>query len=263
MANTTTSIVVLAEPKSKKGGSGKSKTRVDKSRISAPAYIGYDTEKGITSSGVDSFWLTLRRQLRDMGVDESVIQDNEQFIRDFVRDYQSESTSASSTTKGTKAAAAKKGPPPPPAPRSNGSRLPPPPSRKAGPLPDSPRSSSPKGEEVRLSPVSVVSPTPPPPPPPVENPPPAPPPAAPPPGPSPAASGKRKARIDKSRISAPAYMGYDSEKGFTASGIDSSWLTVITQLRDMGVDESIIQDNQQFIRDFVRDYQSEGTSASR
>ena len=60
-------------------------------------------------------------------------------------------------------------------------------------------------------------------------------------------------------------MGDDSEKGFTSSGIDSSWLTVVTQLRDMGVDESILQDkdNQKFMKDFVRNYQSESTSTSR
>ena len=93
----------------------------DKSRISTPqpgsfthiAHIGYDAEKGFTSTGVDSSWLTLITQLRDLGVNKSILQDrdNQKFIRDFVQTYQSESMSLSSTTNVTKAAAAKKAPP--------------------------------------------------------------------------------------------------------------------------------------------------------
>ena len=147
----------MAEPKSQIGGSGKSKTKIDKSRISAPqkgsfvhvAHMGYNAKKGFTSTGLDSSWLNLITQLNDVGVDESILQDrdNQKFIRDFVQTYQSESTSSSSTTNDTKAAAAKKAPPP--APRYKGSKQPPPPpSRKTNPLPAPPRSSSPEDENV-------------------------------------------------------------------------------------------------------------------
>ena len=138
VAITTSSTVALAEPKSKAKGPRKSKTKIDKSKISAPeqgqfvniAHMGYNAEKGFTSTGVDSSWLTLITQLRDLGVDESILQDrdNQRFMRDFVQTYQSESTSSSSTTNGTKAVAAKKKALPP-APQAKGSKqLPPPPS---------------------------------------------------------------------------------------------------------------------------------------
>ena len=77
---------------------------------------------------------------------------------------------------------------------------------------------------------------------------------------------------DKSRISAPqqgsfanvAHIGYLAENGRTSTEVDPSFLTLTTQLCDMGVDESILQnkDSQKFMSEFVRTYQSESTPSS-
>ncbi|KAI0254505.1 hypothetical protein BJV78DRAFT_1113135, partial [Lactifluus subvellereus] len=105
-----------AAPKKKsiaKGGT------IDKSLISAPktgsfvhvAHMGYDAEKGFTSSGVDPSWLALLDGLQAHGLDEAVIAENMDFIKSFVRDAQK---SGAATNGGPK-----KKPPPPPAPRRN------------------------------------------------------------------------------------------------------------------------------------------------
>ena len=96
MTNRTTSMIALAETKSQMGGSGKSKTKtkVDKSKISAPqkgsfvhvAHMGYNAKKGFTCTGLDSSWLKLVTQLSGVGVDESILQDkdSQKFMMDFV-----------------------------------------------------------------------------------------------------------------------------------------------------------------------------------
>ncbi|KAH8090702.1 hypothetical protein HD553DRAFT_330360 [Filobasidium floriforme] len=66
-------------------------------------------------------------------------------------------------------------------------------------------------------------------------------------------------KIDKSAISAPksesfqhvAHMGYDNEKGFTSVGVDPSWQNLLDQLGMQGVSAEQIQENEQFIKDFV------------
>ena len=52
-------------------------------------------------------------------------------------------------------------------------------------------------------------------------------------------------------------MGDNAENGFTSNGVD-------TQLHDMGVDESGLQekDDERFMRDFVQNYHSETVDAS-
>ena len=70
-------------------------------------------------------------------------------------------------------------------------------------------------------------------------------------------------RIDKSMISGPKYesfvhvahMGYDSEKGFTSTGVDPSWTALLSNLEGTGITREVIQENQEFIKDFVREYQ--------
>ncbi|KAI9441319.1 hypothetical protein H4582DRAFT_1810781 [Lactarius indigo] len=97
-----------------KGGS------IDKSRISAPtvgsfvhvAHMGYDAEKGFTSSGVDPSWMAFLGDLRSHGIDEAVIAENMDFIKSFVRDAQKIAPPA---------------PPPPPPPPVGGGVPPPPP----------------------------------------------------------------------------------------------------------------------------------------
>lgn len=66
--------------------------KLDKAAISAPksesfqhvAHMGYDSEKGFTSIGVDPSWQTLLDQLGMQGVSQEQIKENEQFIKDFV-----------------------------------------------------------------------------------------------------------------------------------------------------------------------------------
>ena len=50
-------------------------------------------------------------------------------------------------------------------------------------------------------------------------------------------------------------MGYDAEKGFVSSGIDPSWLSFLNQLEKHGVDRKDIEDNMDFIKNFVREAQ--------
>ncbi|KAH9177699.1 hypothetical protein EDB89DRAFT_1933996 [Lactarius sanguifluus] len=93
-----------------KGGS------IDKSRISAPAvgsfvhvaHMGYDAEKGFTSSGVDPSWMAFLGDLQSHGIDEAVIAENMDFIKSFVREAQKSDGAAGGP---------RKKPPPPPAPR--------------------------------------------------------------------------------------------------------------------------------------------------
>ncbi|TFY79128.1 hypothetical protein EWM64_g4885, partial [Hericium alpestre] len=72
----------------------KSGSRIDKSLISAPtqfkhvAHMGYDNQKGFTSTGVDPSWTTFLTDLERHGVDSGTIQQNMEFIKGFVRDAQ-------------------------------------------------------------------------------------------------------------------------------------------------------------------------------
>ncbi|WWC63110.1 uncharacterized protein I303_105710 [Kwoniella dejecticola CBS 10117] len=145
--------------KKKKGG------KIDKSLISGPsagsfkhvAHMGFDSEKGFSSSGVDPSWQALLEQLSMKGISAKDIQQNEKFIKDFVQQQG-----------GIEKATAPKKPPAPPAPTSR---------RKPAPPPPASRSNRPN---------SVAVSTPPPPPPPARSsappvaPPPPPPPIAPP-----------------------------------------------------------------------------------
>ncbi|ORY35354.1 hypothetical protein BCR39DRAFT_508969 [Naematelia encephala] len=149
-------------PTKKKAKGGK----IDKSLISGPsagsfkhvAHMGYDSEKGFSSSGVDPSWKSLLEQLSMKGISPKQIEKNEQFIKDFVQQQG-----------GIEKATAPKKPPPPPAPTSR---------RKPAPAPPSSR--------TRPASVSVSAPSAPPPPPPPPGrplsaavPPPPPPPATP------------------------------------------------------------------------------------
>ncbi|KAF9788439.1 actin regulatory protein [Thelephora terrestris] len=75
-------------------------------------------------------------------------------------------------------------------------------------------------------------------------------------------------KIDKSMISAPtagsfkhvAHMGYDSEKGFTSTNVDPSWTAFLSGLESSGVAKEVIEQNMDFIKDFVREQQAAGAS---
>ncbi|KAK1926970.1 actin regulatory protein [Papiliotrema laurentii] len=147
--------------------SKKTKGKIDKSLISGPsagsfkhvAHMGYDSEKGFSSMGVDPSWQALLEQLSQKGFSERDIRNNEQFIKDFVQ--QSGGIEKATQPPPKKA--------PPPAPTSRRKPAPPPPASRAA------------------RPTSVAHPPPPPPPPPGRPappissvPPPPPPPVAPP-----------------------------------------------------------------------------------
>ncbi|EJF63715.1 WH1-domain-containing protein, partial [Dichomitus squalens LYAD-421 SS1] len=104
----------------KKKGSKPGKGKIDKSMISGPtagsfkhvAHMGYDSEKGFTSTNVDPSWEAFLSNLEGQGVSREVLEQNMDFIKDFVRDAQkSEAKNAAAP------GSAKKKPPPPPAPR--------------------------------------------------------------------------------------------------------------------------------------------------
>lgn len=79
---------------------------------------------------------------------------------------------------------------------------------------------------------------------------------------------KKKGFFSKSLISAPsafkhiAHMGFDSEKGFTAENVDPSWERLMTQLQGMGISKSQIEENKDFIKDFVRDAEAGSTGGA-
>ena len=93
-----------AKKKPAKGG------KIDKSMISGPtagsfrhvAHMGYDSEKGFTSTNVDPSWQQLLTSLQDQGVDPQLIEENMDFIKSFIKDAQKDADKA------------KKKPPPPP-----------------------------------------------------------------------------------------------------------------------------------------------------
>ena len=73
------------------------------------AHMGYDAEKGFTSSSVDPSWMAFLGDLQAHGVDEADIAENMDFIKRFVRDAQKSEAVANGGPR--------KKPPPPPAPR--------------------------------------------------------------------------------------------------------------------------------------------------
>jgi hypothetical protein len=89
--------------------------------------------------------------------------------------------------------------------------------------------------------------------------------AAAPPTPTKSKSKSKKGKIDKSLISAPsgfqhvAHMGYDSEGGFTSTGLDPSWQALLESLGQYGVSKSDLQGNEDFIRGFVEEFRAQAS----
>ncbi|TXT13108.1 hypothetical protein VHUM_01509 [Vanrija humicola] len=188
--------------KDKDAGGGKQswgkrlKGRIDKALISGPkdgsfkhvAHMGYDAEKGFSSSGVDPSWQVLLEQLSMKGISKKDIENNEEFIRDYVAQQGGiDAVIAQNKAEAEAAAAANKQParqpPPPPTTRRKQPPAPPASRRTAYEQPASAPSPPPP-------PPAPARNTPPPPAPPARNQPP-PPPAqrqnAPPPPPAPPA----------------------------------------------------------------------------
>lgn len=46
-------------------------------------------------------------------------------------------------------------------------------------------------------------------------------------------------------------MGYDSEKGFSSVGVDPSWQKLLEQLSQKGFSRKDLENNEEFIKDFV------------
>ncbi|EJT99601.1 PH domain-like protein, partial [Dacryopinax primogenitus] len=170
--------------KKKKGG------KIDKSMISAPtefkhlAHMGYDTQKGYSSTGVDPSWTTLLETLGNMGIGASSIKGNEAFVKQFV-DARG-GVDAFKQEAAVKAAQAdeqriKRKAPPPPAPRRQVTVVPPSEPTRAPPPPPPP--TAPPAPPA----VPIMAPPPPPAPPAPSVPPPSrapPPPMSPPPPPT-------------------------------------------------------------------------------
>src|SRR5216683_1390844 len=117
-------LTVAAKAKADSGTPKKSVAKggtIDKSRISAPkagsfvhvAHMGFDAEKGFTSTGVDPSWIAFLGDLQSHGIDEAVIAENMDFIKSFVRGAQKDDDATNGGPK-------KKGPPPRIAPRRGG-----------------------------------------------------------------------------------------------------------------------------------------------
>ncbi|CDZ96193.1 Actin regulatory protein (Wiskott-Aldrich syndrome protein) [Phaffia rhodozyma] len=138
--------------KKKKGG------KIDKSLISGPsegsfkhvAHMGYSSESGFSSSGVDPSWQALLDQLGSQGISQKQIMENEGFIRDFVQ--------KSGGPPPFKPEPKKRAPPP--APTSKRKAPPPPPSRTMTTVAASHTPSTPP---MPSRPTSTLPPPPPPP----------------------------------------------------------------------------------------------------
>ncbi|KAG5520109.1 hypothetical protein PMAC_001185 [Pneumocystis sp. 'macacae'] len=67
----------------------------------------------------------------------------------------------------------------------------------------------------------------------------------------------KKRTIDKSKIGAPSdfqhvsHIGWDSEKGFTAENLDSSWKRLFDELGQFGFSYKQIEENKELIRSYV------------
>ncbi|CAK9779664.1 unnamed protein product [Cutaneotrichosporon oleaginosum] len=180
--------------KEKKSFAQRIKGRLDKSLISGPkdgsfkhvAHMGFDSEKGFTSTGVDPSWQILLEQLTMRGVSEADIKNNENFIKDYVESQGGIENALAMTAAQPipEQPKPKRGPPPPPtsrrkpAPAAPPPRVPPnEPSAPAVPPPPPPP------PPARHAPIRTPSPPPPPPPPARHAAPAAPPPPPPPPPP--------------------------------------------------------------------------------
>ncbi|WVQ81706.1 hypothetical protein IAT38_003831 [Cryptococcus sp. DSM 104549] len=163
-------------PTKKKKGTMK----FDKSMISGPsagsfkhvAHMGFDSEKGFSSSGVDPSWQVLLEQLSSKGISPKQIEKNEKFIKDFVAQQG-----------GIEKATAPKKPPPPPAPTSRRKPAPPPPVSRTATRPASVAQPPPPPSRPSQAPSAPPPPPPPPPSIPSRGAPSAPPPPPPPPAP--------------------------------------------------------------------------------
>ncbi|KAI0360643.1 WH1-domain-containing protein, partial [Trametes cingulata] len=77
-------------------------------------------------------------------------------------------------------------------------------------------------------------------------------------------------KIDKSMISGPtagsfkhvAHMGYDPDKGFTSTNVDPSWEAFLGNLEGQGISREVLEQNMDFIKDFVRDAQKAEAKSS-
>jgi Wiskott-Aldrich syndrome protein len=47
-------------------------------------------------------------------------------------------------------------------------------------------------------------------------------------------------------------MGFDSEKGFSSTGVDPTWQALLEQLTAKGISARDIENNEQFIKDYVK-----------
>ncbi|KAK4513533.1 uncharacterized protein ATC70_005535 [Mucor velutinosus] len=69
---------------------------------------------------------------------------------------------------------------------------------------------------------------------------------------------KRRSKIDKNHIGMPAdfrhvgHIGYTPGKGFSVQNNDSEWNGIFEQLKELGISADEINDNQEFIQDFLQ-----------
>ncbi|GAN09827.1 hypothetical protein MAM1_0296c09360 [Mucor ambiguus] len=69
---------------------------------------------------------------------------------------------------------------------------------------------------------------------------------------------KRKSKIDKNHIGMPAdfrhvgHIGYTPGKGFSVQNNDPEWNGIFEQLKELGISADEINDNQEFIQDFLQ-----------
>ncbi|KAL0249713.1 hypothetical protein I308_103014 [Cryptococcus tetragattii IND107] len=172
----------------------KRKWKIDKSMISGPsvgsfkhvAHMGFDSETGFSSTGVDPSWQKLLEQLTQKGFSEKDIKKNEKFIKEFV----DQSGGIEKATASPPAAAPKKPSRPPAPPTSRRKPAPPPPASRSARSSSIVQPPTPSTPSTPPAPPAPSAPPPPPPPPPgrpaaapsapsVPPPPPPPPPARP------------------------------------------------------------------------------------
>ncbi len=131
---------VAPKPETEKKKKANKGGKIDKSIISAPtsgsfvhvAHMGYDSESGFTSKGVDPSWTAFLGQLENSGIDKEMIAKEMDFIKDFVRSHPQQQPAAAKEPK-------KPRPPPPPSRKAHGQNdnisAPPPPPQLRRPQP--------------------------------------------------------------------------------------------------------------------------------
>ncbi|KAI8887741.1 hypothetical protein K501DRAFT_38413 [Backusella circina FSU 941] len=111
----------------------KRKSKIDKNHIGMPAdfrhvgHIGYTPGKGFSVQNNDPEYGGLFEQLKELGISAEEINDNQEFIQEYLQTQKQQQPPRSAPPPSTRSQPARNNPPPPPPPRKPKGSTPPPP----------------------------------------------------------------------------------------------------------------------------------------